>query len=502
MPLILAVDLGSSQLKLLVMDEKTEVVAVVTAGYPTYTPKPGWLIQDPEDWEAALKKGFEELSGLVDLRKIEAVSFSGHMSGTVLVDEAGTVLYPCIMLPDSRSSQECGILERCVGERIREMTGNPVIDAFSLPKLLWIKRHEPDLYQKTAFWLSPKDYIRFLFTGILETEYTDAYNSLCIDRKKSAPDGGTPDWWSEATIRLAGLDREKFPPVHGPMERAGGVTSRAAALYGLKTGTPVVYGGADMACGAVGNGLFETGDTTLTLGTCATFLCMAEETEEAFGKVTFHMHVLPEKVYALGSHFNGGLAVNWFSKAFSQDGRIDYGLIAELSKEASAVAPGSGGVMTLPFLAGSGSPYFDTRDKQSVIGIDASTARGALFRSQLEGVSYNLRQTLELFERMQMGKGKPIVLGGGGVRVGVWPRMIADVFGRTVLLAENPDASAVGAALMGGAGTGIFGNLCEASKRALSISECVKPVEENAAVYDQCYQRYLKVYEVLQQLKI
>lgn len=502
MPLILAIDLGSSQLKLLAMNEKTEVVAVVTEGYPTYTPEPGRLVQDPKDWERALRRGFEKLSGLVDLEKIEVVSFSGHMSGTVLVDGAGKVLYPCVMLSDCRSGEECRLLGECAGDAIRAMTGNPVLHAFSLPKLLWMKRNEAEAYQKAVCWLSPKDYVRFLFTGTLETEYTDAYNSLCIDRRESAGEEAAQVRWSEETIRLAGLDRGKFPPVHGPMERAGVVTGRAAAAFGLKAGTPVIYGGADMACGAVGNGLFETGDTTLTLGTCATFLAMAEEMEEAFGKVTFHMHVLPGKAYALGSHFNGGLAVNWFSKTFSQNGQIDYQLVAELSREAEAVAPGSGGVMTLPYLAGSGSPYFDPSDRQSVIGVDTSTTRGMLFRSQLEGVSFNLRQTLELFEAMQMGTGKPIVLGGGGVHVGIWPQMLADVFGKTLLLAENPDASAVGAALIGGAGAGIYEDLQGASRRALSISKSVEPVREHTAVYESCYRRFLKVYEVLGQLKI
>ncbi len=505
MPLILAIDLGSSQLKLLVMDEKTRVQAVVTEGYPTGTPGPGHLVQRTEDWEKALRTGFLRLSELVELSEIEAVSFSGHMSGLVMVDGDGRALHPCIMLSDCRSGEECGILQERVGDEIRRMTGNPVIDAFSLPKLLWMKRKEKEIYERTRYWLSPKDYIRFLFTGKLETEYTDAYNSLCIDRRGCGASAGhgMGVWWSGEVIRRAGLDAWMFPDVHGPLELAGRVTGKAAGRYGLKAGIPVVYGGADMACGAVGNGLFELGDTTLTLGTCATFLSMVErELEEAFGKVTFHMHVLPGQVYALGSHFNGGLAVNWFSKAFSGHGQVDYGLVKELSGEAAAVEPGCGGVMTLPFLAGSGSPYFDSRDRQSVIGIDASVTRGKLFRSQLEGVSYNLRQTLELYGQMLKGREKPIVLGGGGVRVGIWPQMIADVFGKTLLLAENPDASAVGAALMGGAGVGMFEDLREASRMALVISERVEPVREHVEIYDRSYRQYLKIYEVLEQLKL
>ena len=326
---MLAIDLGSSQLKLLVMDENARVRAVVTEGYPTLTPGPGYLVQRPEDWRKALERGFARLSELVELQEIEVVSFSGHMSGLVMVDGEGGVLYPCVMLSDCRSGEECRILEKCVGDEIRRMSGNPVIDAFSLPKLLWMKRNEGEIYRRSRWWVSPKDCVRFWFTGKMETEYTDAYNSLCVDRRMT---GG----WSEEMIRQAGLDVEKFPKMYGPMEIAGKVTDEAAALFGLKAGTPVVYGGADLAGGAVGNGLFEMGDTTLTLGTCATFLSMVEkEQEEAFGKVTFHMHVLPGRVYALGSHFNGGLAVNWFSKAFSRDGQVDYELVREMAGEAA-----------------------------------------------------------------------------------------------------------------------------------------------------------------------
>ena len=173
-----------------------------------------------------------------------------------------------------------------------------------------------------------------------------------------------------------------------------------------------------MACGAVGNGLFQTGDSTLTLGTCATFLAMTESVPESeFGKITFHTHALPGKMYALGSHFNGGLVVNWISGMLSGSGEADYKLVGVLSEEASQIPPGSQNVLTIPFLAGSGSPYYNDRDRGVILGIQTAVTRGVLFRSMLEGVSCNLRQTLEIFEKIQGRALERIVLGGGGVKV-------------------------------------------------------------------------------------
>lgn len=496
MSFILAIDLGSSQMKLLLMDQSANVVDVVTAGYATKSSGNGYLTQQPMDWEHGLRTGLQKLKQRQAecLNNIEAISFSGHMSGVVLLDKNGSVLYPCIMLADSRSHEECGELQEMAGERISQLTGNPVINAFSLPKLLWLKKQEPECYEKTWVWLSPKDYLRFLLTGQADTEYTDAYNSLCVDRK-------TKDW-SYELIASVGLHREKFPVIHGPCERAGEVTKTAAGEFGLKQGTPVYYGAADMACAAVGNRLFEEGDSTLTLGTCATFLAMVSDAAiSCQGKVTYHMHVIPETYYALGSHFNGGLAVNWFSGLFSEGEAADYELVKRLSAEGAGVPAGSCGVMTLPFLAGSGSPYFRPEDSQSVLGVTVSTTRGQLFRSLLEGITYNLKQSLELFEQLHGRPLNPIVLGGGGIKIGIWPQIAADILGTPMELAANPDASSIGAALIGGHGCGLYPDLKQASAAGLRISGTLIPGKDNREIYEKGYAKYQHLYEALQKLR-
>ena len=468
----------------------TNIFNYVIPGYPTQTPCAGRLEQRPADWLAALGRGMEELRARRGTQDIAAVSFSGHMSGVVLLDADGQVLHPCIMLSDSRSVEECAALRQRAGALIRLHTGNPVINAFSLPKLLWLQRREPALWRRTAVWLSPKDYLRFCLTGRLVTDYTDAYNSLCI-----APD--TASWCGEI-IAAAGLEAEKFPPVLAPHSLAGAVTAQAARLYGLQEGTPVYAGGADMACGAVGMGLYEQGDSALTLGTCATFLAPVRGADDAcFGQVTFHLHATPGLLYALGSHFNGGLAVNWLTRILSERESLDFSMMDALSEAARQVPPGSGGVLTLPFLAGSGSPYFDASDRQTVLGASAATTRAELFRSQLEGITLNLAQTQQVFNRLVDGGLRRVLLGGGGSKISVWPQMIADVFGTRIDLAANTDASAVGAAILGGVGAGLFPDAPSAARQCLTVRRTLAADAAAHTAYRALAQRYAQAYALV-----
>ncbi len=487
---ILALDLGTSQLKLLVMDENATVECVIVEAYPTYTPYPGWLEQNPDDWCAALLRGLEKLAQRLPLSQIDVISFSGHMSGVVMLNERGDVLHPCILLADTRSEAQAKRLAESMGSLVREKTGNPIINAFSLPKLCWLKEHRPDVYAQTTAWVAPKDYLRYCLTGQIATEYTDAYNSLCLNKNTAQ--------WDVQIIEEASLCFDKFPPVLAPTAHAGTVSAQAACISGLKQSTAVIAGGADMACGAVGTCLFENGDTALTLGTCATFLTMVPHVSDAgYGAITYHMHALPHQFYALGSHFNGGFAVNWFSQAHAPAQDISHDFIATLAKEAEQVPCGSGGVLTLPFLSGSGSPYFRAQDRQNIFGINAATTRGALFRSQLEGISYNLKEVYDLYCEIVPDGLANIRLGGGGCKIPLWPQMLSDVFGAKFVVCKNADASTIGAALLGGYGAGIFDDLSCMSKQALTIERTLTPRPQAHACYEKLYQTYQSLYNLM-----
>lgn len=493
MAYILAVDLGSTQMKLMLMSETGDVVLTVSQKYPTRATKDHGLEQDPEAWERVLRAGISQMWDKEDMKKVEVISFSGHMSGVVLLDRDGRVLHPCIMLSDSRSQKQSEELTERMGEPVKAKTGNPINNAFSLPKLCWLMEERPELFQRAETWLSPKDYLRFRLTGKCVTDYTDAYNSLCVDPV-------TLDWDHEL-IKEAGLDEAIFPPICSPFDIVGSVTAEGAKQFGLPEGIPVACGGADMACAALGLGLSDPGEAALTLGTCATFMSMVPKAEPAYyGQVTFHPHVTKGKMYALGSHFNGGAAVNWLLARLSEKEVVDYELLAELSDAARAVPPGSHGLLTIPFLSGSGSPRFCGVDRQHMIGMQIGTTRGEIFRSQLEGVTYNLRQSFLIFEKI--ARLKALTLAGGGIHIPVWTEMIADIFGIPAAIAENPDVSTAGAALIGGKAAGIFTDAEQTAQKKVRIIEMKQPDREKQAFYRAAYDRYLKYYEMMHRLDL
>lgn len=490
---VLAIDLGSTQMKLMVLNEQADMIASVAEKYPTLTRRDGWLEQNPKDWEDALKQGIVQLKKKTDLDTVEVISFSGHMSGVVLLDEKGKVLYPCIMLSDGRSQKQCDTLMERVGSIVKKKTGNLINNAFSLPKILWLKEEEKDLYEQSKVWLSPKDYVRYCLTGKINTEYTDAYNSLCVSKDTLM--------WDDEIIEGSKLDREKFPPICSPFDLVGCVTKEAEEKYGLRAGILVAAGAADMACAVLGTGLSEEGDTALTLGTCATFFTVAKKMNDACnGAVTFHPIVSGKSMYALGSHMNGGAAVNWSSTILSEKGEIDYQMIRSLAAKAKNIPVGSNGVMTIPFLVGSGSPYFSPLDRQHIIGMRINTTREELFRSQLEGITYNLRQTLDLFQSITSVS--KMTLAGGGIHVQIWPEIIKDVFGVPLELSDNPDVSTIGAGMIGGTAIGIYKNPEQLAKKKRRILDEKIPDFDNYERYQSFYKNYLKYYTIMHKIDL
>ena len=490
MPNILALDLGTTALKLLLLSESGAVIYNDAVPYPTKFMNNGWIEQDPHEWEKALMSGIRAMLKMIPCEEINAISFSGHMSSIVVVDLKGNPVYPCITLADSRSELQTQFIRERFNDVILRTTNNPVLNAFTLPKLLWIKQEKPDAYKKAAFWMSAKDYLRFLLIGQIAQDTTDSFNSLCLDIHSL-------DWNTEL-IREIGLNINIFPEILLPYQKAGQVSQHASDLTGLKQGTPVYAGGADMACAGVSMGMNNPGDASISLGTNAPFMMIVEKTyPEYSGAITYHVGAQKGTVYALGSHFSGGAAVNNFAKTFSADGSIDYKLIQELSEKAFSISPGSDGVSTLPFFVGSGSPYFRPDDRGTVVGLSASTSKAHLFRSLLEGITLNMRQTYDMFRSLSGGNSLNISLFGGGTKIPVWPQLFADIFGIQVRVVSNPDASAIGAALLGGFGAGIFHDLTSATQAMLSNGTVIPNSAEYSLIYEQQYEKYKRLYDTM-----
>jgi xylulokinase len=491
MSLILALDLGTSSAKSLLMREDGKVLHVHSEPYPSYSPQPGWVEQQPTEWITAAIASAQVVLNDAAPGEVSVISVSGHMSGVVLIDADGNPLGPCITLSDIRSSSQTARIADLWGNEIRQLTGNPVINAFAAPKLLWLKEHRPEFFDAAAMLLFPKDYLRFCLTGRLATDATDAGNSLFFDPLRGE--------WDKSLAAAMGIQGSMLPDILQPGEIAGYLSAPLARLLSLPEGIPVAAGAADMATSALGTGAVAPGSTVLTVGTSATMLTVSTDIHNlGFGKVTYHPHALPGLFYSLGSHFAGGLSLNWLSGLLHTE--VSYEKLQELGALAREVDAGSGGVQFLPFLAGSGSPHFNASMRGSFLGLSSYTGRAELFRAVLEGITYNLKETLGLMEQIGGKEIQRLRVGGGGSKIPLWPELMAHVFDKPVDLLSQADASAMGTAMLGGYAVGMFPDLRVISERLTLPTASHRPDLATSQQYAEQYRLYQRYYEALEPL--
>ncbi|WP_314000838.1 FGGY family carbohydrate kinase [uncultured Paenibacillus sp.] len=490
--LLMGIDIGSTAVKVIAMTAEGEVRASATGHYPTSSPRPGWVEQDPESWWSAAAEAIRACMAQTGPAAIGAVSFSGHMSAPVLLDGGGKPVLPSILIADTRSFEETRYLRETYRDEFTALTGNVPVDAFTVSKLLWIKKHHPQALERAAALLFPKDFIRFKLTGHIGTDATDAGNSLLYSAAERR--------WAAVLIRKLGLAPELFPPVGESHHAVGKVGREAAGLTGLPEGTPVVMGAADMACSQLGTGAAQPGTLAVTLSTSAqVVLRVGSIAPEMAGRVTFHPSAIPHSLYAMGSVFTGGLGVDWGYRMLTGKTRLeaaDFDAIGELSERMDGLPLGSGGLLFLPFLMGSGTPYFDSSDRASWLGLSTGQDPALLLHSVMEGVAYNIRESMEVFESAGYSIQR-VHLGGGGSRNSVWCRMIGDVLGKDMAVLANRDASAAGAAILAGVGSGVYETAEAAADAVVRTGAALEhsPVRHDA--YNGIYRRYRKVYVAL-----
>lgn len=494
-PAVLSIDIGSTAVKVIAMTRTGDVLASASGHYPTQSPLPGWVEQDPESWWDAAAPAVRECMTQLGEASVAAVSFSGHMSAPVLVDRDGRPVLPSILIADTRSHEETRMLRSKYKDVFVKLTGNEPVDAFTVSKLLWIKNHHPEAMRRAATLLFPKDYIRYKMTGMLGTDQTDAGNSLLYDHGKNR--------WAIELIEELGLPSFIFPRVHSSHERVGFVNACAASLTGIAEGTPVVAGAADMACSQLGTGAVHTGTLAITLSTSAQVVMRVDAiSASGIGQITYHPSALPNSMYAMGSVFTGGLGVEWAYKLLTGKKKLDpadYESINRLSEEMVDFPPGSSNLMYLPFLVGSGTPHFDSSDRAAWLGLSTGQSTELLMHSVLEGVSYNIRESMEVFEAGGH-QVRAVHLGGGGSRNPVWSRMIGDVLGKDIALLNNRDASALGSAMLAGAGAGFYEMDKLPVRQNAPTSEPKPHSNERHQQYNGLYARYLKAYRAVKEV--
>lgn len=503
MDVLIGIDVGTSGLKTIALSTDGVVLASASHSYPLSTPRPGWVEQDPEDWWTAtcraVRSVLEELNAGTgspssaqeapqqgrQKPRVIGISLSGHMSSLVMVDGLGNALRPCLMLTDTRGAEESRLLADEVEGTVKRLTGGSLRAGSVAAKLLWIKRNEPEVYARSAAFLTAKDFVRARLTGQICTEPTDAGNTMFLDPISRS--------WAHDLYEFMGFDPAKLPRLVETTDLAGYVTPEAAAQTGLPQGTPVIAGGADMACSALGTGCVEEGVVAVTIGTAAQVVTLAHKVDpRGAGRISFHPHAIKGELYAMGSIFSGGLTLRWLRGAIGENDALRdrtgsyYDRISDLAAEVPA---GSRGAIFLPFLVGGGSPEFDPAVRAGFVGLSLSTGTGELVRAAMEGVAYNARDCLNVFREI----GLPVSvlhMGGGGSASQTWRSIMAGVLGGTVRPLAMRDASALGAAIIAGAGVKAFSSIHEAVKKLTSFESDVLADQNDVAEYDRQYRVY------------
>jgi xylulokinase len=504
---LLGIDVGTGGTRAVAVDETGSVVAAETAEHaPFSSPQIGWAQQDPRDWWRATIEAVSKVLARpnVNAGDITCIGFSGQMHGAVLLDQSGEVLRPALIWCDQRTDAQCrSITEKVGAARLIELTSNPALTGFTLPKLLWVQEHEPDVWARVRSVLLPKDYIRLRLTGERATDVADASGTLLFEVAQRR--------WSAPMLAAAEIDQSYLPTVFESPEITGVVSSEGSIATGLREGTQVVAGAGDQAAGAVGMGIVRPGAVSATIGTSGVVFAATDHPAlDKRGRVHTFCHAVPGRWHVMGVTQAAGLSLRWFRDRFgvaqrptspatpvgTDQERDPYDL---LCAEAEEAPPGSDGVLWAPYLMGERTPHLDPQVRAALVGLTASHTRAHIVRAILEGVAFSLRDTLTIFAEMNVPV-DTIRLGGGGARAPLWRQIQADVYGRAVEILSAEEGAAYGAALLAGVGRGVWSSVDQACKETIRIAARVEPQGEASAIMNARYAMFRELYPALRGL--
>ncbi|MYL40699.1 xylulokinase [Virgibacillus salexigens] len=484
MKYVIGVDLGTSAVKLLLVNQLGEVVKEVSKSYPLIQKKAGYSEQDPNEWVTQTLAGLTELLQHFqgDKAAIQGMSFSGQMHGLVLMDNNNQIIRPAILWNDTRTTDQCKQIYNIVGEkRLLEITKNPALEGFTLPKLLWVKANEPGNYQKAAKFVLPKDYLRYRLTGQLHMDYSDAAGTLLLDINKHQ--------WSTEICELLDISTSICPPLIGSHESVGKINAEIAADTGLSPATRVFAGGADNACGAIGSGILEDGKTLCSIGTSGVVLSYESTNDKDFhGEVHYCNHAVPDAYYTMGVTLAAGHSLSWFKEVVAKEDSYE-----NLLNEISAVPPGSNGLLFTPYISGERTPHADANIRGSFIGMDSSHERSDFVRAVLEGITFSLHESISIFRKS--GKQIDTVIStGGGAKNSEWLQMQADIFNARIIKLSSEQGPGMGAAMLAAFGCDWFDSLQACADTFLQVEHEFYPDSDKVKMYQQLFLLYKNIY--------
>ncbi len=499
---LLGIDIGTSGTKTLICDEMGKVIATAMAEHDIASPKPGWSEQNPRQWweatclatKAVLKKAGKVAR--VKPSDITAIGLSGQMHGSVFLGAGEKPLRAALLWNDQRTGAQCQEIEAKAGGRAKliEMVGNPALTGFTAPKILWVRQHEPRVYEKTRHILLPKDYIRFCMTGEYATEVGDASGTLLLDVKKRQ--------WNQRMLDLLEIDNALLPACFESHVVSGSLHAAAGKALGLPAGLPVVGGSGDQPAGAVGNGIVNAGIVSATLGTSGVVFAHADQpTYDPQGRVHTMCAAVEGKWCVFGCMLSAGGSLQWFRNnmatteiAEAKRKKIDSYVL--LDQQAQRAQAGCEGLFFLPYLTGERCPYSNPAARGGWIGLTARHNREHMIRSVMEGVTFGMADALEIMAGMGIDI-KTVRLSGGGARSPFWRQMQADIYNKNVAIINSQEGPAYGVAILAGVGTGVWKDVPQACKAIIRETEKRKPNRKTAELYSRHHKQYQRLYRAL-----
>lgn len=483
--LYIGVDLGTSSVKMLLMDEEGQIKSIVTREYPLYFPKTGWSEQNPEDWYSALVDGIKELTKDCNKDEIDGISFSGQMHGMVILDENDKVIRPAILWNDGRTQEECDYLNNEIGrEKISSYTANMALTGFTAPKLLWVRKHEPENFARIKKVMLPKDYVAYMLSGVHCTDVSDASGMLLFDVKNKC--------WSKEMLDICGLKEEQMAKVHESYQVVGTLSQKAAAEVGLPATVKVIAGGGDQAVASVGTGTVGAGKCNVSLGTSGVVFISAQEFA-VDDKNALHAFCHADgKYHFMGVMLSAGACSKWWMDDVL--GTKDY------PKEEKAVTKlGENNVFFLPYLMGERTPHNNPNARGTFIGMTMDTSRADMTQAVLEGVAFALRDSFEIAKSLGV-KIERTRINGGGAKSPLWCKIVANILNVKVDKINSSEGPAFGAAILAAVGCGKYASVEEATEKLIKVIDTTEQDPQLVELYNKKYQVFKELYPTLKDM--
>lgn len=482
--LFIGVDLGTSAVKLLLMDETGKIHKVVSKEYPLYFPQPGWSEQNPQDWIRQSMEGIKELTAQCDKSQIKGISFGGQMHGLVVLDKKDQVIRPAILWNDGRTGKQTDYLNQEIGkETLSRYTGNIAFAGFTAPKILWMREKEPENFARVRKIMLPKDYLAFYLSGEFSTDFSDASGTLLLDVEHKC--------WSEKMMEICGIRKSQLPKLYESWEPTGIIKPEIAEELGIPQNVKIIAGAGDNAAAAVGTGTVGEGQCNLSVGTSGTVFISSKNFGVDEHNALHSFAHADGNYHLMGCMLSAASCNKWWMEEILRT--------KEYQKEQEGIRKlGENPVFYLPYLMGERSPHNDPDARAAFVGMSMDTTREDMTQAMLEGVAFGLRDSMEAAKSTGLHPERSKIC-GGGAKSSLWRKIIANVMNMKIDRIESEEGPGYGAAILAAVGCGAFSSVEEAAGRLVKITDTEEPDPQLAGKYEEKYQKYRKLYPALKE---